>query len=377
MLKQALFAAAAAASLCLTAACTTQADNSQPAADAASQPKSPNKTHLKFYSPSEAVLQIGQMGTPAPVDQVASANKTDIPTDPAAKAMYDQDNAHHVEMFCSQTHRPLGNARVPFAGAGLVAGVVDWVIGEIGELVVDAVSAELDKEVKSYSATSTFEDDGFDFYATLSDNRGLSNAKAISCFEASLIEPSDPAKLDSPPTLVMDFVGSITFDPAKPQIVSLRPLRLFYQRMDPISHSNDGKYAVELKISADSITKDRSAGKLTKDVMDGSLVAVVIKPGELDGPNHFYRYYEPDKTPALTVPLPPWDYEKDGTAINSNYMTAKIVMTEVGDVPWLLAHADALISANKDAITKAIVTEAQKYSDAAIAPPAQAAPKSP
>jgi hypothetical protein len=87
-----------------------------------------------------------------------------------------------------------------------------------------------------------------------------------------------------------------------------------------------------------TVFSERNQGWSRKTLDDELLVARIAN----NGGGSLYQLYDQDQAPAVSIPLPPWDYEAKSDAPRHNYTMLSFKITEIRDLPWLIANASAL-----------------------------------
>ncbi|HEY1504257.1 MAG TPA: hypothetical protein VGF92_08150 [Stellaceae bacterium] len=254
-------------------------------------------------------------------------------------------------------------ALIPMAG---------WGIGETATWSVGTADSDLQNDVRSYSVARTVESGPFDFYDVLSNGKGFHGQPAAACFrltQRGLAAPDDAA---SASTLYMDLIGQISYDPRRPQIITIKPVRLFYMR--DLTASSDGRVAIDVKLAANMVWLSETGAMSTDDAINKSVVAATLNVKNLSGTSYFYNVYDLDKIPAVEAPLPSFDFSSSPHPNRHDRMRLTATVTEVGNVPWLLKNSAKLVDQNKDGVTKDLVDLGDKYTRAAKSVPPSKTP---
>jgi hypothetical protein len=311
---------------------------------------------LRFLYPKDAYANIAQSNA---LELAASSGVLDLPQrdgNTITLARLDAKPENRIWQACGG-HPPSGNKALL---APFLVPIVGWAISQAATWVVGAIDSALQADVKRYTVTHAVQSDAFDFYDVLSDGKGFRGEQpAVACFR---LTQSGPSKLDDPksaPTLYMDFIGQISFDPKHPQIIAIKPVRLFYAR--DVTPSSDGQAAIDIKIAADVVWLSDSGGETATGTMNKSVVAAKINVGKLSDSNYLYTVYDLAKVPAIEVPLPKYDYLTSARAPRDNRMRLTATVTEVGNVPWLLKNAASLFDKNKSGVTQDLINLGDKY----------------
>ncbi|MDE2229340.1 MAG: hypothetical protein KGL11_09915 [Alphaproteobacteria bacterium] len=328
--------------------CAGASQQQSPAQSATAQPPAKDAL-LTFFAAKDAYRRIVGADSLPPSDRDDAVNWS-AAADLAVKTLADLDEKNAVVETCS------GTAKV---SAQFVApALVGWGISEAVTRLVTEIDNTLQAEVKKYTVTHAAQSASFDFYGVLGNGKGFDrNRPSIACFRYTQRGLSDPTNPKSAPTLYLDFVGKVGYDPAARQIVTITPVRLFINR--DVTLSSDRSVAVVMKLSADAVTLNAVQGTTAKGVIDASVVAAKIaNVDQLNAGAFIYTVYDQKRVPSVEVPLPPWDA---GSTPPTDRMRLILAVTETGNVPWLLKNVAALFHGNKGAIAKELITEADKY----------------
>lgn len=290
-----------------------------------------------------------------------------VSSDDATTQLANWDKLHHLDAVCGSAPAPaVKPAIIP-----ILASLAAWGISEAIGWVVDTVDSELQQEIKKHVVDHTADSGGFDFYGTLSPAGPLATNHTM-CFRASYFGLSDKANPKSPQTDLIDFIGRITYDVSAKEIIRIEPIRLFYQRVDTPTAS--GKVVVAVQFTANVVALGQSSAQaenpainvaIAQDTLDTSVIsgsATTITDSEGRTVHVFYHVYADDKKPPkpTEVPLPPWDNNPPSNLPANNRMEVSLTIKDTGDVDWLTQHLADLLDKNKDSVSKALVSEAQK-----------------
>ncbi|CAJ3173116.1 Uncharacterised protein [Burkholderia pseudomallei] len=260
---------------------------------------------------------------------------------------------------------------LPLIFAVPLADATGWVISQVGTWVVTQVDDKMQAELATYSRTSSTSSGAFDFYDSLGLDTGSRGGDTKTmCFHLTQLTPSNPNDPKSNQIVAVDFVGKVDYDFGSPEVVKISPVRLYVKSI--AVNTNDGSASLNIKMMMDAVWMDSNRGNSQAAVIDTSLVTETIKQSALP----FYKTYA---SPAATstvqseareiaVPLPPWDAGSRNS--RHNRANATLTVLEIGNVPWLLKNAAALLHNNKDGVAADIVAEAKKEATAKIAPSA-------
>lgn len=369
---------------------------------------------LTFFSASEAIANIDGIKASA-----APATGTAEPIDDATEGLKELDQLQQVAQACGAPAPP---SPPGFLKPRAVAPIVAAALVEIEKLAVDQIDRSLDEEAKKYTSTTAASAHPIDFYATLAPRAaaapgaaGTDSALRSLCFRMSrreLRDVTDAADPKGAATLVADFIGRIDYEPNTParhQVISLHPIRLFVHRLNV--ESSDGRVVVTVKLSADVVALTTTKGVATKRAIDHTVAAEKFtlnhdgqfsatpspyvsvlgpdadlpppaacsagRPGGrtvderkapdepadpkkrvVVAPAFAYVRYCPDFD-SVQVPLPPWDYDtsKDGSYPAHDSMVATVSITQVGNLPWLLKNATKLLDKDKDKMAGTLVDQ--------------------
>jgi hypothetical protein len=265
---------------------------------------------------------------------------------------------------------------------GLIAPLADWAFSQVTSWLVDTADQALKDEIAQYTrsrsaATTT------DFYNVMSSSAaaGLSGTRpSRACFRLSLRDGPDPKKPDVVPPLITDFVASVVYDPAMPEVVTIRPVRLYYSRID--TPSKDGKVVIAIKLTADIVSLGPQSASRQNGAIDTAIAKASLDAKQLAKDGMIYQTFADSK--GTEVPLPAWNRDSAPAALDLNTtetskgtkvkgsivrtaaapahdrMYATMTITEAGNVPWLLKNLEKLLSGNKDGIAKNLASEAEK-----------------
>jgi hypothetical protein len=277
--------------------------------------------------------------------------------DPSALTLIKLDLKNDVFQRCGWQRPKNAQADVVFP---LIAAAAGWAITQIVTGIIDGIDSELQDEVKKYTHTYSAITDNVNFYSYLGSD---ADKKSKFCFRFSRVALADLKDPKSNPTLVTDFVGEAAYDPARPEVVALKPVRIYYTRID--TPTSDGRAVATFKLTAEAYWLSSQQGETKTGQINTALVSATINDDDLaKGP--FYKVYPDSDAVEKVVPLPPWNNRKGAAAKKRNLMNVGMTLTEVGDVPWLLKNAASLFDKNKDSIAKSASSEAE--SAAGVAP---------
>lgn len=261
---------------------------------------------------------------------------------------------------------------LPLIFAVPLADAAGWVISQVGTWVVNQADAKMQSELATYSSTSSTSSGAFDFYDSLGLNtRSRGSGVRTMCFHLTQLAPSSPNDTKSSKIVAVDFVGKVDYDFGSPEVVKISPVRLYVKSI--AVNTNDGSASLNIKMTMDAVWMDSNRGSSQSAVIDTSLVTETIKQSELP----FYKAYASSSVATSTVkseareiavPLPPWDAASK--SLRHNRANATLTVLEIGNIPWVLKNAAALLHNNKDGVAADIVAEAKKEATAKIAPSA-------
>jgi hypothetical protein len=253
----------------------------------------------------------------------------------------------------------------------LAAEAVVWVANKIATWVVDKASDAVQTEVNKYTVTHSTTDTNVDFYNILSDGKGLSvggKVAHVACYRYSLRGPGNPNNAKSPPTLMMDFIGSIKYDPTDPRVVTLKPVRLYVRRTTAKNAGHD--MAIQIKLSANALAIKAAGVSYTPQAITATVAAAKFDATNLDQ-NPFYVTYS-DSAPTTRIPLPDWDANSGASLATHNGMDTSLSVTEIGQLSTLLKALDAIVgSKNKDAVAKGITDPLDTWLKSQVSPPSK------
>jgi hypothetical protein len=315
------------------------------------------------------------------------------PDDPSTKllASLDESQTFHVVTTCGGNVPPPEQRNPLLIGAAISA--AEWLIGQVVGWAVGEINTSLQNELNKYTHqwnTST----ATNVYPVLGDNTNFSVDKdSKACFRYSRYVNMVPNQPHSTFTLDSDFVGLVQFDHAQPEVMTIRPVRLYYRnfKMIDVETANNTKSAL-ISLTADAIHLTSNSGERTSNVINGTVVSSSVKQTGIipiqykdqDGNNvtapfdnstsgPIYQTFDPEKTQGLVVPLPPWDTASQG-APRTGLLLLSLTVKETGNVPWLLENAAKLFQQNKNEICKELTTDADNYAKAIIGPSTPPAP---
>jgi hypothetical protein len=204
---------------------------------------------------------------------------------------------------------------------------------------------------RTWSTTNTPTDAPTDFYAHFAN---FTNDKAVSAEKQTfnVFNPMKEAKscihytrYENTPRLASDFLATVTYDPAQPYIITIRPLRIFYKDFSSLVAESDSEHvAVKIAFSADVTYLERQQGIIAKGAIDGTILEAEFDRNKLHNPNDSIYVLYKDTTPGLTAPLPPWTLEwkaEEGAAGPAPATAAAPLPAQTGvaapqdeNVPW-------------------------------------------
>jgi hypothetical protein len=337
---------------------------------------------LIFFPAREADINIAYPGKMPPLDQAGENNSPgnfsilDPGTDDTAyNSLATSDYKNGVSKICGGTAPDKKNKFL----APVAIAILGWVIEKVATWVVDETSNELQKAVNKYTITYAASANSIDFYKTLSNGRGLAlngkGDKQVACYRYSIRGPADPSQ-NSNPTLLLDFIGSINYDPSDPREVTLRPVRIYVRRVSPPTSSDSVK--VQIKLSATAMALANGSVQYSSQAINNvTVLAVDVDTTKHTDPSQdiekkpFYQVYD-DTAPSVHVQLPNWDASGGSTRAISNGMDFTVSVAEIGTVPKFLDELNSIVSKNKDAATKDLEDGLGKWSKSAFklkAPP--------
>lgn len=305
-----------------------------------------------------------------PVTQTEIKNIYD---DPSYKFLMEKDRENRIDVSCGYkaTKEPQLAIGAPIIAWG-VGQIVSWTIGELSD--------QLEKEASKYSVSTSIESHSINFYETLDTN---GKRPATACFRVTRIGSTDKNNPKSPQTITMDFIGKIAYSPNKPELIEIEPLRLFYHRA--IVKTAGRSIAINIKLSSDVIYRDELKSTLVRSAIDTSIISEaffvdekgIVKGAKIDSadqtrsvliapPFLYVKYNKQDDESATSIkkilPLPPWNYKypPQKNQLSGNRMNSRAIITEVGNIPWLLNNASALLSKNKDGVVGDLTDSAKK-----------------
>ncbi|MEM5433490.1 hypothetical protein [Cupriavidus oxalaticus] len=145
--------------------------------------------------------------------------------DPAFNYLREQDEKQRIPERCGKSPDEAMSA------AAIPAALIGWGIGQLIQWTLTGISDELKSEIKRYSTNSPISSEPDDFYKNLSGN---GKNPSVTCFRVSRVgKLSQENKTDDrnvADTLLLDYIGIASYDPAQPEIIMIRPIRLFVQR---------------------------------------------------------------------------------------------------------------------------------------------------
>ena len=303
---------------------------------------------MQFFSKNEA----GKILAP-----VFREGTTPTGNDPAFDFVRTQDQNHDILARCGIFNTPIERA--------IPAALIGWGIGQLIQWTVRETNDQLKSEIKKYSTTATISSEPEDFYQKLASNSPTPGT----CFRVSRVGKND----DQTPTdtLLLDYIGIVSYDPKQPEIITFRPVRLFVQKAS--AKTSDGKVALALKITSDAIYRNSGRGMVAPSAIDTPLVSEIlsvdvngkIQP-QAHNENHsrqgyLYIVYE-QRHSSKTVPLPPWTTGTPNVQepMGRNKMTSTIYIVEVGNISWLMKNASELLDKNKDDVARDLIEKANE-----------------
>jgi hypothetical protein len=299
--------------------------------------------------------------------------------DPGLPALVANDQGSKIAEFCggqAPTAGTISGAQppkpvLPLLVAVPLADLAGWVISQAGTWVVNQVDAKMQADLATYTSTTATSSGVFDFY----DDLGMSNVRKgdetkSMCFRLTQLVAENPEDPKSKQIVAVDFVGKVEYNSQSPQVVNLSPVRLYVRKI--LARTNNDSASVNVKITMDAAWLDSNRGSSQTGVIDTSLATETVKPTTLP----FYKSYiaaapagiSDAKAGAreIAVSMPPWDY--GGKNYRHNRANATVTVLEVGNIPWLLKNAAALLHNNKDGVAADLVAEAKKEATAKINP---------
>ena len=308
------------------------------------------------------------------------ASTTDV-SDPSRNLLVQRDTQNSLAEKCGYVPPP--NAPLAPLGA-LLLPVLNWAIQQAVSWFIETADNRLQEMVHQYVKTwdpVRLDRSTDDLYGVLANGRpgGMSLDKpAVACLHYSRYVASDQdPKI---PTLSADLVASILFDPSRPEMIQLRPLRLYYRNFSavtPPTASQGGKppeKKVTFAVSAQGVSIGPHSGELSSGVIAGTLLTMQFQqPASSDSP--LYQLYS-DNAPIIEAPLPPWDVTARGGAPQHGRLLLDITVTEAGNVPQLLQALANIVHNNKSDIEKQVTADVQKYANSIINPGSTSTPAS-
>jgi hypothetical protein len=314
--------------------------------------------------------------------------------DPATDELAKQDKSNALAEKCGVFPPPPSPAQseelllpllIPIA-----VEVINWAIQEVATLVMNYGQQKLDAAVKAYTRTWSTKAET-DFYSHFANNTtsGIVDYKS----KFSVFDPMKEAvfcihytRYENSPKLASDFLATIKYDPAKPDVITIRPFRIFYSSFSSLVAKPDSEnVAVKIDFSADVTYLERQQGAIAKGAIDGTILAAQFDRSKLRSPNDSIYVVYKDTAPGLTVPLPPWSLEwrpeepaaapaaaaapipvqtpQDDYILwpKHNRLSAAITVSEVGSVPKLLKDAADWFDKNKSDATKGFISALQSF----------------
>jgi hypothetical protein len=313
-----------------------------------------------------------QISWTPPHDKGAPATTVSI-DDPATNALVDQDRTNQIASQCGGPKAATAGA-APAVLPAFVVALAGWAVEQFVSFVVDTTDTYLQEQVKHYTRKwdSGNSPHGDDFYAIVANDspRGFMPTKpATVCLHYSRYEQSNPKDGKSPPTLVSDFIAKVTYSPGWPEVVVIKPLRLYCKSYASLAAQPDSKeVAVKISLAADVAYLQQLQGDIKTKTIDGTLLVSTIKKDAVKPGLPIYQLYNQNIVPGITAPLPPWNFDPRVSKPQHDNMRVTLTVEEAGDVPWLLKTAASLFDKNKDNIAKQITTQGQSYVKSLIDP---------
>ena len=206
-------------------------------------------------------------------------------------------------------------------------------IGALPERLRRGAFAELVYETRVWQVESQ----GVDFYKTLSDGNpnGLKfDTPAAACLRYSLYRPGSPE-------LYSDMLFSVSFNPKKPEILSVMPVRIYFRDFAALAdQSGSTQAATKVTLGLRTFSLERNSGRAAASMQNQEMAVELI--GNPGAGQPVYRIYDPATVPTATIPLPPWDYSPASVNPRHNLSIFAITVTEIADFGWLERNINTL-----------------------------------
>ena len=206
-------------------------------------------------------------------------------------------------------------------------------IGALPERLRRGAFAELVQETRVWQVESQ----GVDFYKILSDGNpnGLKfDTPAAACLRYSLYRPGSP-KLSS------DMLFSVSFNPKKPEILTIMPVRIYFRDFAALADQPGAtQAALKVTLGLRTFSLERNSGRATASMQNQEMaIELISNPG---AGQPVYRLYDPATVPTATIALPPWDFSPASVNPRHNLSMFTITVTEIADFGWLEHNINTL-----------------------------------
>jgi hypothetical protein len=274
---------------------------------------------------------------------------------------------------CGLGAESAGN-QVAVGALGLVA--INWAISAFVSLVVDSADKELQDYISGFTSQHAITSKGVDFYAAFPKDFQTSDKFTICVRYTRFMKSKAAGEQDvESPHVAVDFIGSITHDPADPNYLMLRPVRLYYENMSRFTARrtqtvNDAPDKAIYRISAALSIRTASAGMHGIDV-DSAQVAAAnfgtasVTSAEVSKPDSAYYHLfdkgnKSDGIPETRIPLPAWNLRAIGRGPESTAADVSVAITEAGSPDEVLSAFAKWLHKQKDSVNKDLTGLAQK-----------------
>jgi hypothetical protein len=275
---------------------------------------------------------------------------------------------------CGLPARPTG---APTAVSGLILTPINWAISAIISLVVDSADQALQDYIKSFTAQHAITAKGVDLYAAFPPDVMQSKVPTTVCLRYSRFvadkSPGGAAQISR--SVAVDFIGSLTYDPADPNHLILRPIRLYYDKPARFTARNsvspgDPADKVAYKVSPALSIATAAAGMHGIEVdstqismanfgVSSVTAADLAKP---DAPYYhlFSKSSKSDVIPETRIPLPAWNLKAIGRGPESTSGDITVTITETGKPNEAVAAFAKWLDKQKDTVSKDTTAQAEK-----------------
>jgi hypothetical protein len=259
-----------------------------------------------------------------PSSDSAAALGQPVSDDDAGIELVRHDSANEVSTRCTA---PTG---VPAAKPKSIVPRLEEVEAEPLKtgMIPTMMTNDLINQLTENTRVWQLESKGLDFYQTLSGRaQGLDQTKpAVACLRYSLFRPGTG--------LYSDMLFSVTYNPKSPEVLTVKPVRLYYRDFASLADRPGANWAaVRVTLDMRTYALDRTAGRVASPMQNQEMaVELIANPG---AGRALYQLYDPIDEPTITLPMPPWDYSASSINPRHNLSMLGIKVTEIADFEWL------------------------------------------